>query len=199
MNNVQSDVILSVALNETNLGTVSGVSPLDENVNETMCKQLELQPQQIPSGIKNQQIKVPQSFQASLSTPLLPMNKSFAERLLRLRYFATQMQYQLACFNTMGGAYHLCDKPRNALVIAKRQEQLAVQLGSPSLFLRARGFQAINIAMLGDIKKAYRMLRLLIRQANNQNLQDILKFLTSTLLWLSNNRPQMSEEYVPTT
>ena len=39
--------------------------------------------------------------------PELRMNKYFAERLLLLRAKACQMQYQLACLNTLGGMEYL--------------------------------------------------------------------------------------------
>lgn len=82
---------------------------------------------------------------AQTSPPLLKMNKGFAQRLLYLRAQASHMQYQMACLNTLGGAYHLCQYNQDAFLIAKRQEQLGRRLGSTSMVLRAKGFCAINI------------------------------------------------------
>jgi hypothetical protein len=55
------------------------------------------------------------------------------------------IQYNLACLSTLGGAYHLCNHPETALVIAIRQEMYAKKLGSTSVALRAKVFQAVNL------------------------------------------------------
>ena len=118
----------------------------------------------------------------------LPMNKSFAERLLRLQYIAKQMQYQFAYFNTIGGAYHLCDQPEQALRIARQQEVLAYHFGSMSLLLRAKGFQAINVGLMGNYRQAFYRLKNLIRIASEKELIDIVNFLQAILLWLKHKR-----------
>jgi hypothetical protein len=112
------------------------------------------------------------------------MNKSFGEKLLKLKYRAIQMQYNLAYLNTIGGAYHLCHKPGTALVIAKRQENLAKQIGSSALLIRSRGFQAINMGLLGKYSKAQKLLESLTQQAKLFGHHDLVNFLIATSEWL---------------
>ena len=117
----------------------------------------------------------------------LPMNKPFALRLLRLKFNAAQYQYNLACLNTLGGAYHLCNKPDTALMIARRQESLARNLGSSTLLLRAKGFQATSVALLGKPKEAIIYLNKLLSKANKQGLTEIANFIEATIIWLKHH------------
>lgn len=119
---------------------------------------------------------------------LMVINKGFAERLLKLKFLAVQFQYEFAKMNTLGGAYHLCDHPKEALAIAIRQEKWGEFMGSQSLVLRARGFQAVNVALLGNYKVAIAMLNDLVRSANRNDLNDIESFLKALRIWLKNEK-----------
>lgn len=61
--------------------------------------------------------------------PSLAMNKSFAYRLANLRRQGAALQYELAVLTTLGGAYHLCNHPREALMLSHRLEILGNKLG----------------------------------------------------------------------
>lgn len=64
------------------------------------------------------------------------LDYSWIEKLNRLLTHAKIMQYQVAYLSTIGGAYHLSNDPKSALVIAKRQEAVARGLGSTSALVK---------------------------------------------------------------
>lgn len=128
-----------------------------------------------------------ETISSSDDPPILLLNKSFAERLLKLQYQAMRRQYDLAYLNTMGGAYHLCAQPIRALEIARQQERLACQLGSVSLFYRARGFQAVNLGLLGHLPQARRYLKWLAADAEMRGYSDMAKMLQAMLDWMRMN------------
>ena len=116
---------------------------------------------------------------------IMILNRSWGDKLLYLQLKAVQMQYFLACYNTMGGAYHLCDQPIKALVISQRQEILARYIGSISLLLKAKAFQATNIGLIGNPKRAKKQLTNLISVARANNLDETERFLLANLSWMN--------------
>lgn len=115
---------------------------------------------------------------------VIMVNKSWYNRLLYVQLKAVQLQYYLACYNTMGGAYHLCDQPKNALVISQKQEMLARQIGSLPLLFRALGYQYTNIGLMGYPKRATNKLEHLIKEAQRQQMVDLVHFLQANLVWM---------------
>ena len=136
---------------------------------------------------------IPLPYSHRSNNLFLPMNKPFALRLLRLKFNAAQYQYSLACLNTLGGAYHLCNKPDTALMIARRQESLARNLGSSTLLLRAKGFQATSVALLGKPKEAIIYLNKLLNKANKRGLTEIANFIEATIIWLKHHQKSPSD------
>lgn len=113
-----------------------------------------------------------------------PMNKSYARRLNKLVWLAVEFQYHLACLSTLGGAYHLCNHPETALVIAIRQEMIAKKLGSTSVMLRAKVFQAVNLGLLGKMKESSAMFRYCIDQASKEGWTEMSGFVEASRKWL---------------
>ena len=112
------------------------------------------------------------------------LNKSWCDRLLYLQLKAMQFQYYLACYNTIGGAYHLCDQPKKALFISQKQEILARKIGSIQLLLKAKAFQYTNIGLLGRPKRATKLLNNLINEAEEKNLTEMKQFIEANLSWM---------------
>lgn len=117
------------------------------------------------------------------SGEIIPMNKSFGRRLALLQHQAIYAQYQLAYFNTLGGAYHLCDHPREAFLIAKQQEFLGRRLGSTTLVIRAKGYQAVNLGLLGSKRKAALLFKDLETRAKNEGSEQLVSFICALRMW----------------
>lgn len=113
-----------------------------------------------------------------------PMNKSYARRLNRLVWEAIEIQYHLACLSTLGGAYHLCNHPETALIIAIRQEMIAKKLGSTSVMLRSKVFQAVNLGLLGKRKESSAMFRYCISEAMKEGWTEMSGFVEASRKWL---------------
>ena len=114
----------------------------------------------------------------------IPMNKSFGRRLNRLCWEAGQIQYNLACLSTLGGAYHLCNHPETALVIAIRQEMFARKLGSTSVVLRSKVFQAVNLGLLGRGKECIAMFQHCNEEASREGWTEMSGFVEASRKWL---------------
>lgn len=115
-------------------------------------------------------------------------NFRFGSYLRKLEKEAIIIQYQLACLSTLGGAYHLCNKPRVALAISIRQEMIGRRLGSTLLIIRAKVFQAVNLWLLGhshESNKAFSYCYYLLDL--NPWLEDSRNFVEASKLWLENN------------
>lgn len=141
-----------------------------------------------PTSINRQKKQKKKSNINNIIDPVvLLFNKSFAERLLKLQYIAMKHQYDLAYLNTMGGAYFLCSRPKYALEVARKQEQLACQLGSVSLLYRARGFQAVNLGLLGNRHEAECYLKKLAIEASTNGYNEMAKVLEAMLVWMQLN------------
>lgn len=113
-----------------------------------------------------------------------PINKLFSRRLNRLIWEAIEIQYNLACLSTLGGAYHLCNNPETALIIAIRQEMFARKLGSTSVIIRSQVFQAVNLGLLGKPKECATMFRHCNRQALREGWTEMLGFVDASRKWL---------------
>jgi hypothetical protein len=116
---------------------------------------------------------------------LSPMNRSFTRRLNSLIFEAMDIQYNLACLSTLGGAYHLCNHPETALVIAVRQEMFAKKLGSTSVILRSKVFQAVNLGLLGKEKESASMFKYCLEQSAKEGWTDMSSFVEASRSWLS--------------
>lgn len=117
-------------------------------------------------------------------TIYVPMNRSFGRRLNRLCWEAVEIQYNLACLSTLGGAYHLCNHPETALVIAFRQEMFARKLGSTSVILRAKVFQAVNFGLLGRRKECAATFRYCTKEASKEGWTEMSGFVEASRKWL---------------
>ena len=96
----------------------------------------------------------------------------------------TRVQHQLAYLSTMGGANHLCNKPLVALEIAQRQEFIGKKIGSTSIQIRAKVFQAVNYGLLGNKLIAKRMFNSIIKEANDEGWPSLISFITASMMWL---------------
>jgi len=117
-------------------------------------------------------------------TDKCPMNTSFSGRLQRLLRSAKHAQYLLACLSTLGGANHLCNKPRQALALAKQQESVGHKLGSTDIVLRARAFQAVNYALLGAEPLAHALFADTVQRAIDTHRESTLAFVQGLWDWL---------------
>ena len=114
----------------------------------------------------------------------IPMNKSFGRRLNRLIWDAIDIQYNLACLSTLGGAYHLCNHPETALIIALRQEKFAIKLGSTTVMLRSKVFQAVNLGLIGRKKECAAMFRYCKNEASKEGWTEMSGFVEASRKWL---------------
>lgn len=73
---------------------------------------------------------------------------AWARRLVSIHNHAIIVQYNIACLSTMGGAYHLCNHPKSALAVARRQEAIGHHIGSSSIILRSMLHQYVNLTQL---------------------------------------------------
>ena len=117
-------------------------------------------------------------------TDKCPMNTSFSGRLQRLLRSAKHAQYLLACLSTLGGANHLCNKPRQALALAKQQESVGHKLGSTDIVLRARAFQAVNYALLGAEPLAHALFADTVQRAKDTQRDSTHAFVQGLWDWL---------------
>jgi len=84
----------------------------------------------------------------------------------------------------MGGANHLCNRPLVALEIARRQEFIGKRIGSTSIQIRAKVFQAVNYGLLGNKVIAKRMFNSIIKEANDEGWPSLISFITASMMWL---------------
>lgn len=113
-----------------------------------------------------------------------PINTSFSGRLQYLQRQAKHAQYLLACLSTLGGANHLCNKPLEALALARQQEVVGHKLGSTDIVLRARAFQAVNYALLGAEGLAHSLLGDCVDKARTACRESTLTFVQNMWTWL---------------
>eukprot|EP01031_Cornospumella_fuschlensis_P034111 gene34111-41285_t len=128
------------------------------------------------------------------------IDMAFGRRIKHLENMARYYQYQLAYISTLGGAYHLCNKPRVALQIAKRQEVVGRSIGSSAVVIRAMLFQAVNLRMLEKCRKSEKLMKQCKQMVNdvmsrNPDLgNEMLLFVQSNEEWLNKNYPSIGEE-----
>jgi len=108
---------------------------------------------------------------------------AWSERILKVLKLYIHTQYELACLSTLGGAYHLCNRPQQALALAIRQERVGKTRGIPSITIRAKIFQAINHGLLGRKSKALRLFDDARRDANSISDVNLMHFCEASLLW----------------
>ena len=112
------------------------------------------------------------------------MNKGLGRRLARLQRDAMIMQYHIAVLSTLGGAHHLCNKPETALVLACQQEAVARRLGSSSLLVRSKVFQAVNLGLLGQKKQSRALFRNCDDLSRAAGWTDMASFVDASRHWL---------------
>lgn len=118
-------------------------------------------------------------------TDCLVFDFTFNYLLIRLEKEFSIVQYQLACLSTLGGAYHLLNRPMKALQMAYHQEYLGRKLRSTEIIVRSKVFQAINFMLLGKKKFCQRMFKQCKELARQQ--ETLLKFVGASEGWLSRN------------
>lgn len=117
--------------------------------------------------------------------PLLVMHIEFSCRLKTLERKGTAIQYQLACLSTLGGAYHLSNRPETAFMIAYRQETVGRLLGSLNVVIRAKVFQAVNLSLLGQPKMSRSMFKVCKKLASENSWTGMMAFVEASELWLN--------------
>jgi len=127
-------------------------------------------------------------------TDRAPMNTSYSGRLQRLLRDAKHAQYLLACLSTLGGANHLCNKPRQALALAKQQEAIGTRLGSTDIVLRARAFQAVNYALLGAEPLAHALFADTVKHARCAQRESTQTFVQGLWDWLNKDLNAMQAQ-----
>lgn len=118
----------------------------------------------------------------------------FARRIMRLIAEQAVVQYQLAYLSTLGGAYHLCNRPHVALAIAIRQENVGRRMGSFTIVIRAKVFQAVNMRLLGQKDVSDRLMKDAYSLLDQSGLENIRSFVVASHKWLERNYGNIEEE-----
>ena len=113
-----------------------------------------------------------------------PLETSFGRKLMRLQRDAMILQYNIAVLSTLGGAHHLCNKPEGALVLACQQELVARQLGSSTLLLRSKVFQAVNLGLMEKKRQANSMFRQCEMLVEKEGWTNMSNFVDASKNWL---------------
>ena len=116
--------------------------------------------------------------------PFFPLETSFGRKLMRLQREAIILQYNIAVLSTLGGAHHLCNKPEGALVLACQQEMVAKQLGSATLLIRSKVFQAVNLGLLEKKRQANSMFRYCEMLVQKEGWTNMSNFVDASKNWL---------------
>jgi hypothetical protein len=111
----------------------------------------------------------------------------FAQRIRRLIAEHITSQYQLACLSTLGGAYHLCNRPHVALQIALQQEEVGRRMNSFTTIIRAKVFQAVNMKLLGNSEMSNRLMNYAYKLVEQSGLQNMKSFVIASHQWLERN------------
>eukprot|EP01041_Mallomonas_annulata_P009096 gene9096-18844_t len=115
----------------------------------------------------------------------LKIDFAWSERIFKVLKEALNAQYQLACLSTLGGAYHLCNRPVQALALARQQEIVGRYAGAGNIVFRARVYQAINLGLLGKFRKCRAILSECFFEAQNLGEQYMF-FWNAAEIWLRN-------------
>jgi hypothetical protein len=127
-------------------------------------------------------------------------NFRFGAYLKKLEVRAMYQQYLFAYITTLGGAYHLCNKPQTALMLAKKQELLGLQIGSSLIIVKAKLFQVGNLRALGEVHKSQACLHSCkamieeLRTANPDAANTLNAFVANYEEWMTNNLEQRVEK-----
>lgn len=78
----------------------------------------------------------------------------WSDRLSMLRAKDAAVTHFLAWLSTLGGAYHLCNRPKQAMAIAKMTLEVGHYIYNPRLVLKGYVYLALNYCMLGKSKVA---------------------------------------------
>jgi hypothetical protein len=114
-------------------------------------------------------------------------NFQFSRRLNTLLYREHEIKYQLAYLSTLGGAYHLCNDPSKAMMIAQKQQQIGQLLGSSVIIIRSKVFQAVNLGMQGKEKTCKKKLQNCKDVAEANMWTNMLEFVNTSESWLKTN------------
>lgn len=74
----------------------------------------------------------------------------WSDCLMRLRVHDATINHFLAWLSTLGGAYHLCDHPKQAMAIARMTLCVGQYICSARLALKGYVYLAVNYCMLGE-------------------------------------------------
>jgi hypothetical protein len=96
-----------------------------------------------------------------------------------------EIQYQLACLSTLGGAYHMCNHPETAFIIAIKQEMVGRLLGSRSIIIRSKVFQAVNLSLLGYPNASKKLFKACKRVAAANDWVGMAAFVYASKVWLA--------------
>lgn len=129
----------------------------------------------------------PNSDEEQPNPALVPIDFAFYNRLRKLEKIAIILQYQFAYLSTLGGAYHLCNQPKVALNIAKRQELLGHYLGSNQIIIRALVFQAINYRLLGFLHRSEKLFHRIRSDYKHSLSEESEKFVDACEGWARRN------------
>ena len=110
----------------------------------------------------------------------------YARRLNSVIRLARYISYQLACLSTLGGANHLCDKPKTALKIAMRQEFIGLAIGSTSIVIRSKVYQAVNYGLMKKANKSKKIFTECEEDALLQGWSSLIDFVKASKIWLQN-------------
>lgn len=114
---------------------------------------------------------------------LSEINKTFSFCLLKLQLKEMKHQYNIAYLSTLGGAYHLCNRPRIALAIAIKMEKVGYEMSSAEIIFKSKLYQAVNLVLLGYAKRSQKIINILknyLKLHENERLQ---KLLDASIVW----------------
>lgn len=106
------------------------------------------------------------------------------ECLLKVHMQADCVHYLNACLSTLGGAYHLCHHPKQALAIADRTLAIGRLIGSTRTVIRALAYKAVNFAMMGRHKAALEGIDGVVALAQQQRWADMGGFAEASRDWI---------------
>ena len=89
--------------------------------------------------------------------------------------------------STCTGAYHLCNEPNKAMMIARKQENIGKLVGSSVLIIRSKVFQAVNLGMQGKEEMCKKALQNCKAVAMEYKWNNMLEFVHTSENWLRVN------------
>jgi len=115
-----------------------------------------------------------------------PILTSWTRRLMVLEKSMIKTEYEMACLNTLGGAFAATGRNFGALILSHKREKVAKgsPLGSQSLTMRARLHQAINLGLLGAVHEARAVVKGVIRTARQDGDIEVVIHARNSFNWL---------------